>query len=110
MRVPPPTPCVRYYEGTPKVWEPIRPAAELNDVRLHDLRHSLASITVFGRASLSIIGALLGHAHSAKTERYAHLSDDPLRAASDTVGNQITASLFGTQAQPVIPFIRKAKN
>ena len=99
----------RYYEGTPKVWERIRSTAGLNDVRLHDLRHSFASIAVSGGASLPIIGALLGHAHSATTQRYAHLSDDPLRAASDAVGNQIAASLFGERAQTIVPFARKTK-
>jgi site-specific recombinase XerD len=99
----------RYYEGTPKVWERIRSAAGLSDVRLHDLRHSFASIAVSGGASLPIIGALLGHAHSATTQRYAHLSDDPLRAASDAVGNQIAASLFGNDHPTVVPFTRKAK-
>ena len=88
-----------YYEGTPKVWKSIRSVAGLRDVRLHDLRHSFASIAVSGGASLPIIGALLGHAHSATTQRYAHLSDDPLRAASEAVGNQIAASLNPTIKQ-----------
>jgi integrase len=98
-----------HYEGTPKVWQRIRAMASLDDVRLHDLRHSFASIAVSGGASLPIIGALLGHAHSATTQRYAHLSDDPLRAESDAVGNQIAASLFGAEVQTVVPFVRKAK-
>jgi integrase len=100
----------RYYEGTPKVWERIRTTAGLSDVRLHDLRHSFASIAVSGGASLPIIGALLGHAHSGTTQRYAHLSDDPLRAASDAVGNQIAVSLFGASAQTIVPFARKTRN
>jgi integrase len=76
-------------EGTPKVWERVRQTAGLSDVRLHDLRHSFVSIAVAGGASLPIVGALLGHAHSATTQRYAHLSDDPLRATSDAVGRKI---------------------
>jgi integrase len=82
-----------HYEGTPKVWQRIRAMASLDDVRIHNLRHSFASIAVSGGASLPIIGALLGHAHSATTQRYAHLSDDPRRAASDAVGSQIAAAL-----------------
>jgi integrase len=82
-----------HYEGTPKVWRRIREMANLEDVRLHDLRHSFASIAVSGGASLPIIGALLGHADSATTQRYAHLHDDPLRAASEAVGNSIKAML-----------------
>ena len=50
-----------------------------------------ASIAVSGGASLPIIGALLGHTNSATTQRYAHLHDDPLRAASEAVGSKIAA-------------------
>ncbi len=71
----------------------MRSIAGLEDVRLHDLRHSFASIAVSGGASLPIIGALLGHTDSATTQRYAHLHDDPLKAASEAVGNRIAASL-----------------
>jgi len=83
----------RHYVGTPKVWLKIRAAAGLDDVRLHDLRHSFACIAVSGGASLPIIGALLGHSDSATTQRYAHLHDDPLKAASDAVGSKISAAL-----------------
>ena len=61
--------------------------------RGYDLHHSFASIAVSGGASLPIIGALLGHTNSATTQRYAHLHDDPLKAASEAVGNTIAASL-----------------
>ena len=81
-----------HYEGTPKVWRIVRAKAGLEDVRLHDLRHSFASIAVSGGASLPIIGTLLGHTNSATTQRYAHLHDDPLKAASEAVGNKIAAS------------------
>lgn len=93
-----------YYEGTPKVWQRIRSIAGLNDVRLHDLRHSFASIAVAGGASLPIIGALLGHAHSATTQRYAHLSDDPLRAASEAIGNQLSAAFAPISKASIIRF------
>lgn len=83
----------RHYEGTPKVWRIIRSMAGLDDVRMHDLRHSFASIAVSGGASLPIIGALLGHADSATTQRYAHLHDDPLKAAAEAVGDKISAML-----------------
>ncbi len=82
-----------YYQGTPKVWRFVRNMAGLDDVRLHDLRHSFASIAVSGGASLPIIGALLGHTDSATTQRYAHLHDDPLKAASEAVSGKIAAAL-----------------
>jgi integrase len=81
------------YEGTPKVWRRAREISGLNDVRMHDLRHSFASVAVSGGASLPIIGALLGHKDSATTQRYAHLSDDPLRAATEAIGSRISAML-----------------
>lgn len=82
-----------HYAGAPKVWRIVRADAGLDDLRLHDLRHSFASIAVSGGASLPIIGALLGHSDSATTQRYAHLHDDPLKAASEAVGRKIAASV-----------------
>lgn len=84
-----------YYEGTPKVWRIIRSMAELDDVRLRDLRHSFASMAVSQGASLPMIGALLGHRDTATTQRYAHLHDDPLKEAAESIGNSISASLAG---------------
>jgi len=60
---------------------------------MHDLRHSFVSIAVSGGASLTIIGALLGHVDSATTQRYAHLHDDPIKAAAEAVGGKISAML-----------------
>lgn len=77
--------------GLQNVWERIRTAAGLDDVRLHDLRHSYASTAVAAGYSLSITGKLLGHTQAATTQRYAHLADDPLRKATEAVGNRISA-------------------
>ena len=82
--------------GIDKVWFRVRAAAGLRGVRLHDLRHSFASMGVAGGLSLPIIGALLGHKHPATTGRYAHLSADPLRAANDVVGMRIAAAMNRT--------------
>jgi integrase len=76
-----------------KAWANARAAAGLANVRLHDLRHSFASIGAAGGLSLPIIGALLGHKHATTTARYAHLSADPLRAANDAVGAKIAAAM-----------------
>ncbi len=66
------------------VWE--------STVRIHDLRHTYASILASSGLSLPIIGALLGHTQASTTQRYAHLMDDPLRAATERVGAVITAT------------------
>lgn len=70
-----------------KLWRTkVRSAANLGDLRLHDLRHSFASFALADGASLPLIGKALGHASARSTERYAHVKDDPLRAISDAVG------------------------
>lgn len=67
-------------------WNTIRSNAGLSDFRIHDLRHSFASFLASSGQSLPIIGALLGHTQAQTTARYAHLLDDPLRAATARVG------------------------
>jgi integrase len=85
----------RAYAGLHKVWCRVRTAAELSGVRLHDLRHSFASVGAAGNNSLLILGKLLGHRHAATTERYSHLSADPMRQAAETIGQRISTALAG---------------
>ena len=83
-----------------RVWDFVRKEAGLgNDARLYDLRHSFASVGAGGGLSLPIIGRLLGHTQSRTTERYAHLSDDPLREAA----TKITTVIVGKKGAPVVP-------
>jgi integrase len=95
--------------GIDKVWFRVRALAGLKGVRLHDLRHSFASMGVAGGLSLPVIGALLGHKHPATTGRYAHLSADPLRAANDVIGMRIAAAMTHTSdtedrsAEKIVP-------
>jgi len=74
-----------------KPWRAIRKSAALEDVRIHDLRHTFASIAAASGASLPIIGKLLGHGQAATTERYAHLGADPVRMAGEQVGSRLAA-------------------
>jgi integrase len=85
------------------VWPAVRIAAGLEDFRLHDLRHSHASLLVASGLSLPVIGRLLGHTQSATTQRYAHLAVDSLRAAVETVGSVVAPA--GESAE-VIPLPR----
>ncbi|MGF7159195.1 integrase [Rhodoligotrophos appendicifer] len=71
-------------------WDHIREAANLNDVRLHDLRHTHASIGASAGFGLQIVGKLLGHSSPLTTQRYAHLADDPVRRASEAIGRHLT--------------------
>ena len=84
-----------------KPWYRIRAMAGLHDVRLHDLRHSFASVGVAGGLSLPMIGALLGHAQPATTARYAHLAADPLRQAVELIGERIAAAMKGGSGEVV---------
>ena len=70
-------------------WGAVRERAGLDDVRLHDLRHSYASRALALGESLSAIGRLLGHRHVVSTARYAHLMRDAEKAAASRVGESI---------------------
>lgn len=72
-----------------KPWNRIRSKIGLEDVRLHDLRHTFASVAVSNGLSLPIIGALLGHKQTQTTARYAHLIGQPLIEASEKIGGKI---------------------
>ncbi len=76
-----------------KPWKAIRGAAGLDGVRLHDLRHTFASVGAGAALGLPVIGRLLGHTQPQTTARYAHLDSDPLRKAADTIGATINAAL-----------------
>lgn len=74
-------------------FEKLRRRAEVRDVRIHDLRHAFASFGVQRGLSLPIIGAMLGHRDIASTQRYAHLSIDPVKRAADQISVAISEHL-----------------
>jgi integrase len=71
-------------------WFVIRAAAGLDNLRLHDLRHSWASAAVSEGVPLAVIGKQLGHGTMRMTERYSHLFDEPVRAAAAVVGKYMS--------------------
>jgi integrase len=96
--------------GIDKIWYRVRTNAGIADVRLHDLRHSFASVGAIGGFSLPIIGALLGHKHAATTARYAHLSADPVRAANEAVGARIAAAMAKQDGEAeIVPLARQRR-
>lgn len=110
--LPPPSPYVfpaskgaaLHWTGTKKVWEAVRAKAGLPDVRLHDLRHTYASLAVTaagGAHSLAVIGKLLGHKDVRTTARYAHLADDPVKQAANRIAAAAAAGLSGRSADVV---------
>lgn len=74
-------------------WLEICKLAKVSNVRLHDLRHSFASVAVGHGGSLPIIGKLLGHNQSQTTARYAHIADSPVDELSETTGRAIADAL-----------------
>ncbi len=84
-------------------WRRLRKKADLEDVRIHDLRHSFASFGVGLGLPLQRVGKLLGHSKIATTERYAHLADDPIRQANEQIGDHIWAVMSAASKSKVAP-------
>lgn len=82
-----------YRKEIQKFWQRIRNRAGIDDVRIHDLRHSFASNAVAQGMSLPMIGKLLGHTQVQTTARYAHLAADPVKAAADAISSNIAEHL-----------------
>ncbi len=78
-----------------KPWSIVRTRAGLADLRIHDLRHTFASVAVETGGSLPVIGKILGHLEPQTTARYAHLSNDPVARLSETTATTIAARLTG---------------
>lgn len=76
-----------------KPWALICKEAELADLRIHDLRHTAASIAVGQGIALPIIGRLLGHTQTQTTARYAHVDTDPALKAADAIGKIVGAAI-----------------
>lgn len=87
--------------GLNHVWLRIRTKARIPDVRLHDLRHSYASVAVGLGEGLPIVGKMLGHSQAATTERYAHLHTDPVKAATERVGAAIAGMMKGDKGEVI---------
>lgn len=78
-----------------KPWARVLGAAGIDRARIHDLRHTAASVGVAAGVSLTLIGGVLGHKSHQTTARYAHLSDDPVRASSEMIAERIAKALDG---------------
>lgn len=85
----------RHIVNLRKPWTRIRSAASIEDVRLHDLRHTFASVAVSSGESMPMIGKMLGHTQAKTTQKYAHLDDDPVKAASERIGQTIQNAMRG---------------
>jgi integrase len=96
--------------GLPKIWARVLAHAGLREVRLHDLRHSFASVAAGSGASLLVIGKLLGHAQQATTHRYAHLAHDPVKAVGDAAAARIAQAMASASERRPLDMSRDHEN
>ena len=91
----PARPATRHIDNIFFDWSRIRNETGLQGVRLHDLRHSWASVAAMNGVDMVTVAKLLGHALVETTERYTHLSDQSVSDAADRVSGRIHAALAG---------------
>jgi integrase len=80
-------------------WRRIRARADLPEVRIHDLRHTYASMAVSGGMPIQMVGRLLGHSQLQTTMRYAHLADDPVLEAAQQNANQLSGLISSSKVR-----------
>ena len=80
--------------GLNHAWRTVRTAAGLEDVRMHDLRHSFASRALALGETLPVIGKLLGHSDIETTARYAHLAHDSIHETAERIAESIAADIL----------------
>ena len=95
----PARPATRPVDNIEYQWNRIRAEAGLPGLRIHDLRHSWASVAAMNGVDMVTVAKLLGHALVETTERYVHLSDQAVSDAADRVSNRIHAALAGSGAE-----------
>ena len=82
-----------HYVGIQKAWSKIRADAALDDVHLHDLRHTVGAAAASSGASLIVVGRMLGHRKARSTERYAHVAPDAAADTADKVADGIERAI-----------------
>ena len=97
------------FQGVDKVWREARRRAGFPQLRLHDLRHSYASMGLAAGDALPVIGALLGHSDVKTTARYAHLADDPVKAAANRISGFIATAMSGTTNADNLVLMRRRR-
>ncbi|NOC85621.1 site-specific integrase [Ruegeria sp. HKCCD6428] len=95
-----------YATDLQKPWRRIRKRAGLNDVRIHDLRHTYASNAVSSGMPIQMVGRLLGHSQIQTTMRYAHLADDPVRQAAEENASRLNTLVGGQETGRRLRLVR----
>ena len=89
--------------GIEAAWHKIRVAAQIDDVRMHDLRHTVGTYASQTGANAFLVRDLLRHKNLAMTGRYVNRADSPVRTLSDQVGERIAAAMAGRKPADVVP-------
>ena len=89
--------------GIEAAWHKLRGAAQIDDVRMHDLRHTVGTYAGQTGANAFLVRDLLRHKNLAMTGRYVNRADSPLRTLSDQVGERIAAAMAGRKPAGVVP-------
>ena len=82
------------------LWNRVRAEAGIEDVRLHDLRHSMASYAVMNGVPVPVVSRMLGHTDVRMTLRYAHLADRDIEAAAERVGAALARAMALDGSRP----------
>jgi integrase len=90
-------------DGIEAAWRKIRIAAQIDDVRIHDLRHTVGTYAGQTGANAFLVRDLLRHKNLAMTGRYVNRADSPVRTLSDQVGERISAAMAGGKPAEVVP-------
>lgn len=98
-----------HFQGIKRIWQAVRKEAGFPSLRIHDLRHSFASIGLASGDTLTLIGSLLGHSNARTTGRYAHLADDPKRKAANRISGQISDALGFAEASNIVNLPKRTK-
>ena len=77
------------------LWHRVRREADIEDIRLHDLRHTMASHAVMNGVPVPVVSRLLGHSSVRMTLRYTHLADRDIEAAAERVGEAMARAVTG---------------
>lgn len=98
----------RYATDFQHPWRRIRERAGLPTARIHDLRHTYASMAVSGGMPIQMVGRLLGHSQLQTTMRYAHLADEPVLEAAQQNADQLSGLISITRATagPLLRLVR----
>ncbi len=95
-------------KGLPRIWKAVLKRAGVAGVRIHDVRHTFASVSVASGEAIYLTGKVLGHREARSTERYAHVARSPIQEVADRTSARIAAALKGGDTKNVVD-MAKAK-